>query len=223
MAGRIVVVTMAIARRLAARVRRHSPPRVGDVLVPARSVAERPRPLRASRRPRRGRRQRLLRSGRAGRLRALRRARAHRSLRQGRAPAPPQCRTRRAESSTTRSSGNNGAYDPAFLQSAYNAPSATNGVGPDRRDRRRVRRAERRERPRDVPIVVRAAAVHDGQRLLQEDRSEPAAPTTRRATRGWAAGDRARRADGERHLPELPHPAGRGDDELACRESRHRR
>ena len=68
-------------------------------------------------------------------------------LRQGRRPlrACPGSGGRR---STRRSLGNDGAYDPAYLQSAYNAPSATDGTGPDGRDRRRVRRAQHRERPR---------------------------------------------------------------------------
>ena len=103
-----------------------------------------------------------------------------------------------------------GAYDPAFLQSAYNAPSLTNGTGPDGGDRRRVRRAERRERPGDVPLGVRPARVHDRERLLQEGR-----PERRHALpggqRGLGAGDLARRRHGERDVPALPHPAGRGE------------
>ena len=89
--------------------------------------------------------------------------------------------------------------------------------GPDRRDRRRVRRLERRGRPGDVPLVLRAAAVHHRQRLLPARSTRTAAPTTRRTTAGWAAGDLARPRRGLLGLPELPHPAGRG------RRQQHRR
>jgi fibronectin type 3 domain-containing protein len=43
------------------------------------------------------------------------------------APTPPGTTPDRAAGTATL--GNNGAYDPSYLQSAYNTPSATNGVG----------------------------------------------------------------------------------------------
>ena len=65
---------------------------------------------------------------------------------------------------------------PAYLQQAYDLTLPV----PDRRggrhggDRRRVRRPDRRVGPRHVPRDVRAAGVHDRQRLLREGQRERA-------------------------------------------------
>ena len=190
-AGRIAVVAMAIVALLRGR---------GSGILRSRRerssgarVAERPRPLPASRPPRRGRRQRLLRTAtRAGFAHCDAHVRTdlfdkgvrpHR-----RVPVRPGGVVNNAFV------GNNGAYDPAFLQSAYNTPSATNGVGQtvaivDAYDAPNVESDLAR-----VPIVVRAAAVHDRQRLLHEGRPE------------------------RRHqLPDVQSAVGAGDRRSTCR------
>ena len=95
-------------------------------------------------------------------------------------------------------------------------------LGQDRRDRRRLRRPERRERPEHLSQQLRAAGVHDRQRLLQEGqperRDEPASGGEHRLV----VGDHARPRDGLGDLPELPHPARRGE-QPDHREPRHRR
>ena len=100
-------------------------------------------------------------------------------------------------------------YGPSDLDSAYNVPT-TLGGGQDRRDRRRVRRPERRERPEHLSQQLRATRVHDRQRLLHEGeperRDEPASGGEHRLV----VGDHARPRDGLGDLPELPHPARRG-------------
>ena len=92
--------------------------------------------------------------------------------------------------------------------------------GSDRRARRRVRRPDDRVGPGHVSRVLRPPAVHHGERLLQEGepgRRAGELPADRKPELG--AGDRARRRDGVRDLPELPHPARRG--ELGRRGGRH--
>ena len=111
---------------------------------------------------------------------------------------------------------------PADLRAAYSLASAAvnNGTGSDRRARRRVRRPDDRVGPGDVSRVLRPPAVHHGERLLQEGepgRRAGELPADRKPELG--AGDRARRRDGLRDLPELPHPARRG--ELGRRGGRH--
>ena len=53
-------------------------------------------------------------------------------------------------------------------QVVYSFPTARRRGREDDRDRRRLRRPDRRERPRRLQQPVRAAGLHDGQRLLQE-------------------------------------------------------
>ena len=60
------------------------------------------------------------------------------------------------------------------------------GLDGDDRDRRRVRRSERRERPRRVQRPVRAAALHDGERLLPQGQPERAGRAIRASNSGWA-------------------------------------
>src|SRR5438270_3020038 len=80
-------------------------------------------------------------------------ARSNRPARSGRQAAAP--------ASTV---GNNGAYDPAFLQSAYNAPSANAGAG------RTVALVDAYDDPNAyadmgcVPLVLPPAAVHHRER-----------------------------------------------------------
>ncbi len=99
---------------------------------------------------------------------------------------------------------------PADLQGAYKLPSSTAGAG------QTVAIVDAYDDPNAesdlaiVPVAVRAAAVHDRERLLPQGQPE---------RRGIAAADRGRRLGRRdlprrRHglggLPELPHPAGRG-------------
>ena len=101
-------------------------------------------------------------------------------------------------------------FGPADLQSAYKLPSSTAGAGQTVGDRRRPGRPERRVRPGHLPLDVRAAAVHDRERLLPQ--GEPERRGLAAADRGRRLGrrDLPRRRHGLGDLPELPHPAGRG-------------
>ena len=128
-------------------------------------------------------------------LRPLRRARPH-----GRRAPRPSSRTRCPP-----------GYGPADLQSAYKLPSSTAGAG------QTVAIVDAQDDPNaesDLATYrshVRAAGLHHRERLLPQ--GEP----DRRHRRFPAAGrrlgrrDLPRRRHGLGDLPELPHPAGRGD------------
>ena len=93
---------------------------------------------------------------------------------------------------------------------------------PDRRTRRRLRRPDDRVRPQHVPRVLRPSAVHDRERLLPQ--GEPgwgAGELSAHCESRLGAGNRARHRDGVGDLPEVPHPARRG--ELGRRDGCHRR
>ena len=89
----------------------------------------------------------------------------------------------RATTASSRSSPPSG-YGPATCR-ARTPCRLGNGSGPDGRDRRRLRRPERRGRPRHLPLPVRPAGLHHGQRLLPQGRPdrrhELSAPDS-----GWA-------------------------------------
>ena len=71
------------------------------------------------------------------------------------------------------------ASTPAYLQQAYDLTylsQTARRIG-HRRDRRRLRRSERRVRPRALPQQLRAAGVHDRERVLQEGQRERAGDT----------------------------------------------
>ena len=86
--------------------------------------------------------------------------------------------------------------------------------GHDRRHRRRVRRPERRE-PTSPSTAARTAcrAVHDRRTAASRRSTRTAAARTRRPTR-LGRGDRARPRHGQRHVPDLQHPARRGREQL---------
>ena len=79
--------------------------------------------------------------------------------------------------------------------------------------RRRTHAPGRARRRPSVPQPVRAAGLHHGQRLLQEGQPERQHDRPPGQQRGWAAGDQPRPRHGLGGLPELPHPAGRGQDQ----------
>jgi hypothetical protein len=102
------------------------------------------------------------------------------------------------------------------------------GGGRNRADRgagRRVRLSQRRGRPRGLPQSIRAAAVHHRERLLREGqrerRCEPAASARSAGQRLDGRGS-PRHGHGLGDLPELPHPARRGQ-QSHVRGSRPRR
>ena len=104
-------------------------------------------------------------------------------------------------------------FGPTDLQSAYNIHDAHHGHA-DRRDRRRVRLPDARVRSRDVPLAVRPAAVHEGQRLphdRQPERPDHAAAAEPAGQRRLDGRDRARRRHGQRRVPELQDPRRAGD------------
>ena len=83
---------------------------------------------------------------------------------------------------------------------------------PHRRDRRRLQRPDGRVRPGHLPLNLRVARLHHGQRLLPQ--GEPDRQHHQPAVHGCRLGDRdqPRPGHGLSHLPVLPHPAGRGQD-----------
>ncbi|CAG7646127.1 hypothetical protein SBRY_40333 [Actinacidiphila bryophytorum] len=83
------------------------------------------------------------------------------------------------------------------------------GFRPYRRDRRRLRRPDRGSRPGGLPQPVRPAGLHHRQRLLQEDRPERRHHLPAQGRR-LGTGDLAGPRHGLGDLPQLPHPAGRG-------------
>ena len=144
-------------------------------------MAERPWSLHASRRSRRSRREGFRDRDRAG----VAHCDAHvRTDLFGDDVHPTACRDAGAPIPAR------AAYGPAYLQSAYNAPSATNGTG------QTVAIVDAYDDPNveadlaTYRVELRPAAVHDGQRLLHARSTRPAAPTTRRRERGLGAGDR---------------------------------
>ena len=76
---------------------------------------------------------------------------------------------------------NPGAKTPAQLKDAYKL-DRHQLRRPDRRDRRRLRLPEPRARPRDVPLLLRAARLHHGQRLPDASWTRTAAPACRAST-----------------------------------------
>ena len=110
-------------------------------------------------------------------------------------------------------------FGPVDLQSAYALPSGL-GAGKTVAHRRRLRPSDRRIRSRRLPQPVRAAAVHDRQRLLPQDQPERRLHAARRELR-LGRGDRPRHRHGLGDLPAVQDPAGRGE-QLVDRESRHR-
>ena len=79
------------------------------------------------------------------------------------------------------------------------------------RHRRRAGRSVGGERPRHLSLDVRAAAVHDGERLLQEGQPERHGQPAAEGRRRLVGRDRARPRHGVGDLPELQDPARRGD------------
>ena len=146
----------------------------------------------------------------------------------------PEVKTKRAcEASTTPGYmaclarirlGNDGAIHPlatppaglgpADLQSAY-LIDANGGAGAtvaivDAQDD-----AERRGRPRRLPHDLRPAALHDGERLLQEGEPDRHGEPAAGGGQGLGDGDRARPRHGVGDLPELQDPPRRGEHRFA--------
>ena len=92
----------------------------------------------------------------------------------------------------------------------------------DRRDRRCLRRPERGQRSQHLSQQLRAAGVHDRQRLLQESQPERRDQSAPRGEQRLGVGDHARPRDGLGDLSELSHPARRGK-QPHHREPRYRR
>ena len=114
-----------------------------------------------------------------------------------------------------------GRLRPGRPAERLRAPEQRAGARPDRRDRRRLRRPERRGRPRaSTAPQYGLPRLHDGQRLLQEGQPERRQGSYPAGNAGWGAGDLARPRHGLGDLPELPHPARRGDIERQ-RQPRH--
>ena len=140
-------------------------------------------------------------------------------LRQARAAvrAGPRLAGRRARQ---RRAGNQGADATGVSAGRVRRAVRANGCA-DGRDRRRVRQPQRpRPTSRRYRRCVRPAALHHRERLLPkvDQNGGTAYPA---GERGLGHGDLPRPADGERGLPELQHPAGRGHHQLV-RQPRHR-
>ena len=176
---------------------------------PGSQLARRPWSLHASRGRRRGRRRRVL-ACRVARRRALRRAHPHGPVRRRRANRSAAASRRRpTRSASTRCSGTTARTTRRTCSRRTRARRRDTGVGQtvavvDAYDAPNVESDLAHYRSR-----LRAAGLHDRERVLLEGR-----PERRDQLPGGelelGAGDVARRADGERDLPELSHPAGRG-------------
>ncbi len=108
---------------------------------------------------------------------------------------------------------------PEDLHGAYSLPLVAPTLADDR-DRRFLRRPDRRKGPQGLRRRIRPAAVHQKERLLEEDQPGRQAQATEGGPR-LGRGDRDGCRDGTRDLPELSHPAGGGG--LRGRHARHGR
>ena len=105
-------------------------------------------------------------------------------------------------------------FGPADLRSAYKL-AANGGSGQTVAIVDAYNDPERRVRPGASTAPSTACPPAPRPTAASARSTRTAAPPTRRNNVGWARGDLARPRHGQRHLPELPYPAGRGQQRTA--------